>query len=192
MRGCHAAFIWILVVVMIIQSCSESKHQDDLKADQPINAWIGKKIIFPDKLKLLEDSIFYPVNTFVNANRNKRKIISIVDGSCSKCILGQLNKIDSVLSLLIKGDTNTVATLVLNVDSQDSASFMIALYPLIKAKNPILWDGNFSFESENDIFTQFPEQRTFMTDDNSHIVLIGNPLYSEEVKELYKRYLLNL
>lgn len=91
---------------------------------------------------LLENTTLVPIDNFEKQHLNSSKIISIVDVTCSSCILGQLNRTDSLFQTLLDQDSDII--FILNVNKADSASFMVSLQPLINVKGYILWGFEFS------------------------------------------------
>lgn len=160
-----------------------------MEKNSDTDKWIGKKVYFPDQLKLLQDTIFYSIDIFEKEYINKNKVVSIVDVSCIKCILNQINKIDSTFNRILENDTNSVLVFVLNVHSSDSTYFMMNLWPMINTKGIILWDNNFNFEHENDLFTPELDQRTFMINSKNIIVCIGSPISNPNAIGKYQKEL---
>lgn len=159
---------------------------------EPAINWIGKRMVFSEELKLLKNNNIYSLDCFIKSSKNKNKIISIIDASCSRCILGQLNKIDSLFAGILKEDYNAELVFILNVDDRDFKSFMVALYPLITSNAPILCDNKFRFETSNNIFTSDLSKRTFLVNKKNEIILVGNPLYSTDLLIEYKNKIMAL
>ncbi|QLH34206.1 MAG: hypothetical protein HWD62_19010 [Cyclobacteriaceae bacterium] len=142
-------YFLLSILIPLALSCdviSKRKENSTFSTDE----WIGKKIQFPKELMLLENTTLVPIDNFEKQHLNSSKIISIVDVTCSSCILGQLNRTDSLFQTLLDQDSDII--FILNVNKADSASFMVSLQPLINVKGYILWDSNFHFETLNDVF----------------------------------------
>lgn len=184
--------LFLFVSIFFIGILSFTIYKKAKENIEPATNWIGKKIYFSEELKLLEDRNLYSLDCFKEISVSKNKIISIIDASCSKCILGQLNKIDSLFAGIVNGDSNTELVFVLNVDDNDFKSFMVALYPLIISNAPILCDNYFRFETENDILTPNLSERTFLINRENKIILVGNPLFYPDIIEEYKKKIKSL
>ncbi len=173
-------FLQFSFVLFLSVSCTpREKVQDE---------WIGKKIIFPKTLLQLKDGRCCSLATFTQKLKGKKKIITIIDANCRKCIIGQLNKIDS-LFIPLQESKKTEMIFVLNINSADSLYFMTNMYPAIKAKGILLWDNGYHFETENAIFTEKITKRTFLLDENNKIIQVGNPLFEPELLTAYKKLL---
>jgi len=153
--------------------------------------WLGKEVVFPSELQQLKDKKPTAINDFLTTNEGKNKIISIIDASCAKCIMGQLNKIDSLFSGIAHKDNKTTMVFVVNFYEQDFDNFMLTLYPMIKARAVILWDKDYFFETKNDIFTPKLNGRTFMLNANNEIVLVGSPLFNDGILQEYEKLVKN-
>jgi hypothetical protein len=64
------------------------------------------------------------------------------------------------------------------------------IQPLINADGIVLWDDNYHFESQNKLFTQYRNLRTFMVNSNNKIIQYGNPIIHPEVLSQYKEKLI--
>lgn len=173
MKRMNFTFVIITIcLTFVANSCIQSIRN----RDSDVNAWLGKTISFPRELKQLKDTMFYSLDIFEKENNNKNMIVSIVDASCLKCIFRQINITDSLFSIKFVNDTNNVMVFVINVQSLDSLSFKANLLRETRTEGVILWDNNFNFERENDLFTRDLNQRTFMMNPNNKIVQVGNSL----------------
>ena len=139
--------------------------------------WLGKEVVFPKELRQLEGINPIEINNFLESNKDNKKIISIIDASCAKCIMGQLNKIDSLFSEIAHRGNKTIMVFVINFYERDFDNFMLTLYPLIKSKAVIIWDRDYFFETKNDLFTPNLNGRTFMLNVKNEIILVGSPLF---------------
>lgn len=151
---------------------------------------LTKTIFFPGSLKKLEGDHFKEIDSFRFEIEEKNKIVSIVDGVCMKCVIEQLNIIDSTFNSILPDDSG-VMIFILNVSKADSAYFMLNLRPAIKAKGVILWDNNYDFERQNHLFTSNSNLRTFMTDGENKIIQYGNPVMHPDVISKYQEKLEN-
>ncbi len=181
----NISFKVVLLMIIIstlsnIVSCEFTKRKNSRT-----DSLSSKVISFPKELFILENSQLRQSDSLIHQLNNKLKIISIIDGNCVKCIIKQLNKIDSIFNSILS-HKNGVYITVLNVSKQDSAYFMFNIQPLIKAKGIVFWDGNHFFESSNKLITSHVNQRTFMVDSTNRIIQYGNPVIHPEVLEEYR------
>jgi hypothetical protein len=152
-----------------------------------IDTLLTKTIIFPDELLLLNGNQFDRIDSFRHKCDEKTKIISIVDGSCMKCIANLLNKNDSIFHSVLGDDFWMI--FVINVHKEDSTYFMQNLQPAIKTTGSLLWDNNYHFETQNELFTSHINLRTFMINKDNKIIQYGNPVFHPEILSEYKEKL---
>ena len=169
----------VFVVIIIIASCKH-QHSNSNSNNTTLDTLLAKTIIFPNNLLKLNGTQFQRTDSFISEIKDKTKVISIIDGNCMKCIINQLNKIDSTFNSIILDDDNLVI-FILNVSTKDSVYFMRHLQPAIKATGIILWDNNYNFERQNNLFTPDVNLRTFMINKKNKIIQYGNPIMNPDV-----------
>ncbi len=175
----NKSIVFIIFFFVVLFSCTK-------KEEDP---WLNKKIIFPKELVELKNSEINPLNNFINEINGKLKVVSIIDATCVKCIVNQLNKIDSLFSTIIKENNKQKIIFILNVNKGDSVNFIKNMYPYIKAKGILIWDNSYHFETKNNIFTEKVSRRTFLLDENNKIIQVGNPLFEPRLYDAYKELL---
>ncbi len=154
------------------------------KQNSPSNLKIGRSAVqFNVGLRLLSNGMLVSVDSVLSTYKGKKKIVSIVDGICMKCVINDLNQADEVFQQIT---ASKKVIYILNVTSADSAYFIANLEPLIKVKGHILWDDSYSFENTNGLLSSDKNLRTFLLDEQNNIKLIGNPLYNPDLVERYK------
>ncbi len=178
--------ILIVGILSNIVSCNDAN-----KTKQESDTLLLKNISFPKELFILEKTKLKKPDSLIQIIDKKKKIVSIIDGNCVKCVVMQLNKLDSIFNSILTVN-NEIYITILNVPNQDSAYFMQNIQPFIKAKGIILWDNNYHFESRNKLFTPHINLRTFMINSDNRVVLFGNPLIHSDILHEYKKKLVSL
>lgn len=117
---------------------------------------------------------------------HKKKIVSIVDGVCMKCVINDLNQADILFREITKENILAQTIYVLNVPAADTIYFFRHFEPSIDVKGIILWDDAYTFETTNDLLTTDRNRRTFLLDKNNNIKFFGHPLYNSTIIEKYK------
>jgi hypothetical protein len=170
----------------MLTSC---KYADKVSNNiHPADSLLTKTIVFPNSLSRLVGNRVEKADSFKFEIEDKKKIISIVDGTCMKCIIDQLNVMDSTFNSILPDD-NSLMIFILNVTRADSAYFMLNLQPSIRAAGILLWDNNYNFESQNNLFTTDSNLRTFMTDSEDKIIQYGNPIMNPGIISEYREKL---
>lgn len=172
----------VAAIIANTTSCKNKNNDKSVTAD----TLLSKRISFPDNLFLLKNTqLIRPDSSILQIN-NRIKVISIIDGNCVKCIVMQLNKLDSLFKPLLS-KTDGVYITILNVHKQDSSYFMHNIQPLINSSGIILWDNNYNFESQNKLFTAHKNLRTFMVNTQNKIIQYGNPIMYPEILSEYRK-----
>ncbi|TAL68748.1 MAG: hypothetical protein EPN88_06975 [Bacteroidetes bacterium] len=171
--------IVILITFLLFGCRLNSDNQKKKEIEKVVETWHGKQIIFPDSIFILEKEILYPVE--VNPlNSGKLKLLTLVSGDCMSCI-ENLNKWSHFLdSLRSFSDIKLVVIII----TSDLDRFIKDFYPLINDDFTLYIDVAFNFL----ITYQMPEDltlRTFLLDKTNKVLLIGNPIYRNEIKRLY-------
>jgi len=185
-----SSFLLKMIVVysgLFFMSCNIQQGSNN---SQTSDTLLAKTITFPRSLSKFRGSQLQPIDSFLLDIDGKRKVISIIDGTCMKCIIYQLNRIDSIFNATLPEDDDIVLIFVLNVFKEDSVFFMRNLYPEIRALGILLWDNDYNFERENQMFTPDEYLRTFLTDHNNRIVQYGNPIMNPDIIAEYRKKLL--
>lgn len=183
-------YLIVFFTIIILTSCKYlHKNNNNIITSDTL---LTKTISFPNSLLILDGNQFQKIDSFIFKTEDKTKVISIMDGNCPKCIVNQLNNIDSIFNGILHDDDFLI--FILNVNKQDSVFFMCNLQPAIKATGVILWDSNYNFERQNNLFTPNANLRTFMVNKKNRIIQYGNPVmkpdvifeYIERLKSLIK------
>ncbi len=178
-------YIFLIFIVINISSCNF--EQRECSNENANDTLLTKTVIFPNSLLQLEANKFKKVDSIKTAIDGKIKIISIIDGNCRKCIINQLNSLDSIFNNILYNDNKLI--FILNVNKSDSAFFMRNFSSAINAKGIILWDNYYNFERENKLLTSNINLRTFMVNSENKIILYGNPIFHPKLIGRYQEYL---
>jgi hypothetical protein len=184
-RDMYYGFIFAAMLL----SCGEQRRSDDNRLTGA-DTLLSKTISFPEGLYPLAGRRSGSLDSLKFQIKGRKKIISIVDGTCMSCVAYHLNAMDSTLNRVTRGK-KCALIFILNVRKKDSSYFMLNLQPAIRATGIILWDKNYAFETQNKLFTEDINLRTFMTNAKDEIIQYGNPLMNPELISLYMKNLEN-
>ncbi|MCH7399043.1 hypothetical protein MM236_13645 [Belliella sp. DSM 107340] len=176
----NKAIVLFLVLGFIFFACHRKNDKaSDLIIDRPA-------VEFNRNLKLLISGKLYDPDSILTQFMPKKKIISIVDGVCMKCVINDLNQADMLFREITEENTLAQTIYVLNVPPADSIYFLRHFEPSIDVKGIILWDDGYTFENSNDLLTADRNLRTFLLDGKNKIKFFGHPLYDPKLIEKYK------
>jgi hypothetical protein len=169
-----------ILITLLLIGCSltpESQKKKEIK--EIVKKWYGKQISFPDSIFVLKNKAIYPVQTNP-LNSENLKILTLVSGECISCI-ETLNKwnlfIDSVKNI-------SEIKLVVIIMTPDVDQFINNFYSLIPEGMTLYIDAEFNFLKSYKMPDDFM-LRTFLLDKSNKVLLIGNPVYRNEIKKLY-------
>jgi|AGTN01.2.fsa_nt_gi Protein of unknown function (DUF1573). len=169
---------WILFSVIIFYSSCES-HTREKEIAKIVTEWQDKEIIFPDNLiftKYGKDTIDYqiPVSPY--------KILMYVDSiGCTSCKL-HLDKWNEFISE-VDLSTDGLVPVLFFFHPKDKRE----LTYLLKRDGitvPVCVDEEDKLNSINK-FPSHQDFQSFLLDKDNRVVLIGNPVHNNQIKEMY-------
>lgn len=179
-------FLWLVAIIpiaLLLLACGGVAQRNSC-GETVSDTLLGKHVVFPNNLLLLSNASLTPAHEYMTSIEGKAKIVSIIDGDCMKCIVTNMNVLDSLFRTVILGSDQQMV-FILNVSPTDSAYFMRNLQPTIRVQGLVLWDSCYSFETANELFTSDINQRTFMLSPSDSIVMYGNPLFNPNLLHEY-------
>lgn len=167
-----------LCIVFVCVSCRDTRKDS---AFQLVREWEGKEIRFPEQSVFTvqgKDTVGF------NWSDADYKVLMYVDSTgCMSCKL-QLAKWKDFIHQVyenIKKDENLVFLFYFDVKNIDELKHLLIHY---KFKYPICIDAKNELNSLNEFDERFSFQ-TFLLDRNNKVLAIGNPVFNEEIKNLY-------
>lgn len=176
---------YILLVLCITSyiSCKNRVYQEKnafLRSVMGNN--IGKILILPDSLMVYSPFDNYIMDS-LNISLSKFKIYSHINASCPTCIQ------DIILWDSINTDFNKYKVpIILICDSKDNFELIKYLHETGKIKSfsyPLFFDMKCDFVNQNRFMKESPEFETVLADRENIILLIGNPIHSRGIKDIY-------
>lgn len=145
------------------------------KSQKYVKEWIGREIILPDKLPLINAT----EGDSTNYNKTKKATVLLVTDSlqCAPCQL----KLDSWFELIKQFSDDVRFTFVVYPRTKIQ---MYARCKVIGFNYPLCIDENTALDDNN----HFPKDifyRCFLLDSDNKVLLIGNPMFNEKLLYLY-------
>lgn len=173
----------LVVMIVILCSCNKtsSKHEE-------LRKLVEQNVVIPDSMYAYQfdaDTIdfFYYENT-----NTRNKIVVYIDGGCFSCV-EELNKWVAIEDEIILGDNIELLFII----KTDWDYFQIIKDYMVKSaffntktgkQSTIILDPAGEFVK----FNLIPDNRVLqamLLDNTKKIVVYGNPVYSDELKQLY-------
>lgn len=174
------SLIILIIDIFCLLSCS-SGDRNNKKSD-----FIPDVITFSKSLKYLSDGDLIELEYAMGKLLENKKIVSIVDGVCMKCVINDLNDADLAFQELVGKGNQSQVVFILNVPPTDSLYFRTFFEPMIDVKGIILWDSSYDFEKLNKLLSPDKKNRTFLLDEENQIMLFGSPQFDQKLNEQYK------
>ena len=171
LRICCAMFI-----VSLICSCNKSYSiRKKIKTMQThiVNIDLNDNLTVSDKCT-------YKCSDVLNS---RYKYIVYYDSlTCKPCHLDELEQWTELLSDF---DVKEISCLfVLSIQKGRIDSYK-EYYDELQVKYPVFFDVNNSFLKHNPHIPEESMFHTFLLDGNNNVILVGNPLYNEDIKKLF-------
>lgn len=180
----HSILIILLFVfVAIILSCINKQNNvqvESLKSIVQNN--LGKKLILSDSIRIYSpfSNCIYDSLELSNA---KFKIYTKINASCGTCV----EKIKIWNSLVPEFNKYKVPIILIceSMDEFELLSYMCESKIIKNFSYPFFLDVKNEFSKKNKFMAASKNFETVLTDRNNTILLMGNPMVSKGIKELY-------
>ncbi|MFA9189552.1 hypothetical protein [Flavobacterium magnesitis] len=175
--------IILCICICSIISCNNKQKSDEIKSLKSlVNSTLWEKLILPESLQTYIPFSKYIADSSVVLNSDYR-IYSKLNASCGTCI-SNINEWEN----LIPEFSKYKVPVVLICDSDDRFEMFKYLCETRQVKNfsyPFFLDKKKVFAKKNRFMEVNQNFETVLTDKNNNIIMMGNPIKSNEIKNLY-------
>lgn len=169
--------IYIITLLLMMVSCKQSERE---KLTNIVSEWNNKEILFPSDTAFMYHNLSSLQK--INMKHNKFTILNYVDSiGCISCKL-QLLKWDEFIYLIDSVSGGDVPCLF--VFHPSSKKDLIKLLKRKRFNYPVYIDENDAFNKLNHFPTNIDFQ-SFLLDENSKVLVVGNPILNPHIKKLY-------
>jgi len=176
--------IVISFIIFFSISCKDSTNQRRSELEKIVFEWHNKEIFFPDSIYTIHNGNIEIVE--INPlSSNNYKILTLISGDCEKCLL-DANKWCILLDTISKITPLDFLPVFITSDYNHFIKYYQKRLP--NCFEPLL-DIHFKFLLDYNL----PEDwglRTFLLDKNNRIIIIGNPIYNINIKNLLMKIIL--
>jgi len=166
------------IILLLCFGCGQKFKRDHILLDH-IKARVGRELLIPGSVEFYktdQDSDRYKLGLCTS----NIKIVSYIDGNCSACIQ-DLKKWELFVT---RSFPDKKPQVIFYVYADDLSLFRHINEKYIHSIFPMYLDPGNSFSRENKLSKEKMLQ-TFLVDKNNHVILVGNPLFSTKLKNLY-------
>lgn len=168
----------LLTMLMVFAACKP----DNARISKSFEDWQGSKVEIPSDLvyTILNDTIEF------NVNDCDYKVLHYVDSiGCAACKLTLPAWEQFMSEVMTNQDISVKLILIVNTSKPFDVYNSLKKY---RFKYPIAIDTKNTFSSMNNL-DEDQTTHTFLLNDNNEVVLIGNPVQNNDIKNLYLKEL---
>ncbi len=174
-------FFLLLIIVLFQCNTTTSKQKS---VEQVVENTLGKKLLIPNNLvvykpfeKYLDDSIGISQKPF--------KIYSLVDATCSVCV-DNIVKWDRFVAELNNRENVSIILILESDDNFELIKYICEEGIITEFSYPFFFDINNEFIRLNPFIKKNKHLETILTDTNNNIIMLGNPLFNENIKNKFR------
>ena len=180
---CYKNYIMLFILFSIITACKNKDQVEKIESlKSVVENSLGKKLMIPDSLQVYSPFKNYIADSTAVLNSDY-KIYSKLNASCGSCI-SHINLWNDLASEFRKYKV----PIILICDSDDQFELIHYFCESGKIKDfgyPFFLDKKNEFAKINKFMMTDKNFETVLTDKNNTILLMGNPMASKGIKELY-------
>jgi hypothetical protein len=179
MKNLIVFFTLIVIGIVLCNACVErNEHKKRLETE--VRQFVKKPIILPDNLLAVNCNDQMPADTTL-LMRSYKMIVYVHQGGCEECELRSL--IPSYLFMLENEHRkNFSVVFILNASEIETVNQILTDMRFFRT---VFYDLNRDFERLNPHLPNDERFHTFLLNGENEIVLIGSPVYNEDLKNLY-------
>lgn len=164
-------------------SCQNTEIQvKEARLKLVVENCLGKKLIIPDSLITYAPFHDYVADS-VQLSNAKSKIYSHINASCPTCVLDI-----RLWNNMITDFEKLMVPIILICDADDNFELIKYIHEIGEIKSfsyPLFFDIKKEFFKQNNFMNVSPHFETVLTDNENNILLLGNPIRSKEVRDMY-------
>ena len=171
------SYISILTVIIIgFISCNKTQKENEI--ENIVEQFIGDTILLPviDSV-LLNDSVYQRDFLY----KSKLKITTFIQGDCPICV----DELEKWNDLYQYSKSEKDLKIYFFTSIPDIYHFKENFYKDNIHKYPLLLDNEYAYIDKNNLTLHKKTYQTFLSDSANKIILVGNPIYNNEIYDLY-------
>ena len=176
-------YIILFFLVTSILSCQNKKKQEkEAYLKSVIENCLGKKLTIPDSLRIYAPFHDYLADSVLISSA-KYKIYSHISASCPTCIRNI-----KLWNNIIPDFERFKVPVILICGSSDNFELFYYMHETGEINSffyPFFFDIKNNFIKQNKFMKESPHFETVLTDKENNILLLGNPIHSKEMRDLY-------
>lgn len=166
----------------IFIGCGNTRNKEEILS--ALETMIGANVIFPNSLE------FYSVNDYKtrSGETNRQKMVVYFSPMvCTPCNLDHLFDMEKLEEKWSNVEIVYILSYMENEDEMDIKTFLEEW----NFKHSVYLDKGNRFAKENPMLPRNPNYHTFLLDNEGKILIVGNPMLNDDVRNLYENLINN-
>lgn len=177
----HSVFNEAIILLLLIfsTSCINNQTEDGIK--NMIDKKVDLSGLVQVKSKDCNDT-----SLITDANLSAKLVMYLDTASCSSCVINKIGQYDSFYKKSKESKGKFILIFVMSVPQKEFST----IKNYIISKNfeyPIYFDNENKFRKKNDFIPDNSRFHSFLLDESNRITLVGNPIVSDSMWELYTK-----
>ncbi len=176
-------YLVAIVCIFSLISCKNDKNNEKIiSLKSIIDSNIGKELIIPDSIIIYKPFLNYAMDSVKMFNA-EIKIYSRINTSCSTCF--ENFELWENFHKQLEGKKIPILLICESNDDFEMIKYVCESGGVSSFPYPFILDIKNSFYTKNKFMKESEHFETVLTDKNNTILLLGSPIHSKEIEELY-------
>jgi hypothetical protein len=178
--------LMLIISTLFFISCNSTSSKEIKELNTIIANNIGKEVNIPNHLQIYKPFKNYILDSAGMFNSNF-KIYSYVNASCGTCV----SSINEWKHIILEFNNQYVSVILIfkSDDNFELLKYLCETGEIREFPYPFFFDKNKEFPKINSFILKHKHLQTILVDENNKILLLGNPIQSSKIKELYMKTL---
>lgn len=176
----------LLLCILHLLSCSSSESE---KLRKESASFLGKDITVPYSKMIVFSSDISDSLYNKDKDTSSYVYVSYLDSTeCTPCHLSKVNEWEEIVSIFNKSNLS-VDVVLIYVAKEDAVSTLWKSYNSNGCLRKVYVDTSNVFKNTNKFLPIDKKLHTFLLNPQGKVVLIGDPIRNEKIRELIKKYI---
>lgn len=182
----HRIFRMCYIILIFISSISCNNNQ---RIENIMKSMVDNKVDLSELVPIMAER--YNHYSTIGTDSSAKLILYLDSSSCSTCVINKLGQYDYFQK---KSKYSNGRFLLMIILSVPNGEFNYIKNYIInnKFEYPIYFDKENKFKAKNNFIPNSTFFHSFLLDKNNKIILVGNPVMSDSIWELYIKTIENL
>ena len=176
MKHLFKSFYALIFVCLSLSSCSENQ-----KIKKTMTEFMKTEVVLPDSLECIYSGEISMISK--ETLKSNKYIIYYDSNDCSSCRIARLIELSPLYDI---ADSSDISVVTLFAPKQDDIKNVRLQLQISDLAFPVYLDVENSFKDSNPDLPSDIRFHSFMINSDGYPILVGNPVYSEQINKLFK------